>query len=224
MNFYDPGDRKFPREYLQEVQMIFSAVDCLLNGEKGMYCSSELTSGLRLYQALRQHGVNSRPELENLLDEGWFETNIFQRNVHLAREFAKDIKAHLDQHSMIITPAPFVAQGWDQTEYLSFWEVLLRTRVKAVCFNENWQYSNGCTFEFAVALDAGLQTFDHRGQPLERDQATGLIDRAVVELAAESFDTLKLRQNLAFILTAGSEMKFAEEQISHRTPANQHHG
>ena len=224
MNFYDPGNRQFTREYLEEAKMIFSGIDCLLNGEKGMYCSSELTSGLRLYQSLREHGVRSRQELEELLGEVWFETNIFQRNVHSACEFAKDIKAHLDQHSMIITPAPFVAQGWNQTEYLSFWEILLRTRVKAVCFNENWEYSNGCTFEFAVALDAGLRTFDHRGQTLERDQATGLIDSAVVELEAESFDTLKLRQNLAFILTAGSVVDFSYKKLSNRALGNQHQG
>ena len=97
---------------------------------------------------------------------------------------------------MVITPAPFTAPGWSQPEYLGFWETLIRTRIKSVWFNREWQFSNGCTFEFAVAHDAELSTFDHNGEPLDRTAGIAAIASAIKRLEAEGFDTAKLQENL----------------------------
>jgi hypothetical protein len=96
----------------------------------------------------------------------------------------------------MITPAPFTAPGWTQPEYLAFWETLLRTRIKGVWLNRDWQFSNGCTFEFAVAVDAGLPTSDCQGQLLPVEIAKDLIRDAIAVLDADGFDTSALRLNL----------------------------
>ncbi len=162
MYFYSKSDREFTRLHEEEIKMVFSGIDCVLNDEQAIYCSSELTTGARLYAAFREHKVKTRDELKEKLGKAWFGTHIFDENVRLGKKFAQCVRNRLTDKTIVITPGPFMAPTWSQPEYLFFWEELLRTRIKTGCFNQNWQFSNGCTFEFAVALDKGLP--HHRSQ------------------------------------------------------------
>jgi len=196
MIFYNPSDSKFTRHYQEEVDMVFSGIDCVLNGELAIYCSSELTTGLRLYESMREHGLKTASELKEKMGKAWFEAHIFQANVRSAKKFAESVRANLNNSTLVITPAPFTAPEWSQSEYLAFWETLIRTRIEAVWFNQNWEFSNGCTFELAVALDADVPTFDYLGNLLKRQQAIQSMEKTVDRLSAENFDTSKLRENL----------------------------
>jgi hypothetical protein len=187
MAFYHPSESRFSRHYREEVEMAFSSMDCVLNGEQAIYCSSELTTGIRLYEVLRQHRLESATELKRTMGQPWFEANIFQVNMHAASEFARSVRN---------------APGWTQPEYLGFWETLIRTRVKAVSFNQNWEFSNGCSFEFAVALDAGVPTFDQLGRPLGRKQGIGYLEGAIARLSSQGFDTVSLLESLQRLLVA----------------------
>ena len=196
MNFYNKSEREFTRLHQEEIDMVFSGIDCVLNDERAIYCSSELTTGARLYEAFREHKVKSRDELKEKLGKAWFGANIFEANVKLGKEFAQCVRNRLTDKTIVITPGPFAAPTWSQPEYLFFWEMLLRTRIQTGCFNRNWQFSNGCTFEFAVTLDAGLPTLDHNGDPLELEEGIRLIESAIQELETDGFDTSALRENL----------------------------
>jgi hypothetical protein len=196
MTFYNPSDSTFPRHYKEEVAIVFSAIDCVLNRELAIYCSSELTSGLRLFEELSKHKLKTAAELKKLMGQAWFDASIFGANAEAANEFARFVRSSVRDNTMVITPAPFTAPGWSQPEYLGFWETLIRTRIKSVWFNREWQFSNGCTFEFAVAHDAELPTFDHNGEPLDRTGGIAVIASAIQRLEAEGFDTAKLQENL----------------------------
>jgi hypothetical protein len=196
MSFYSPSDSKFTRRYSEEVDIVFSALDCALHRGHVIYASSELTTGMRQYEALRKYNLKTADELKEKQGRPWYQTHILEPNVKSAIEFAEAIRGTLHDDTIVITPAPFSASGWDQTQYLSFWEKLLRTRVKSVWFNVNWQFSNGCTFEFAVAEDAGLPTLDHTGARLPRQAGIELIKAAIHRLEPQGFDTAKLRANL----------------------------
>ena len=176
--------------------MVFSAIDCVLNDERAIYCSSELTTGARLYEALRENKLKTAAELKEKLWKAWFGTHIFDANVKLGKEFAECVRNRLTDKTIVITPGPFTAPTWSQPEYLFFWEMLLRTRINSGCFNRNWQFSNGCTFEFAVALDAGLPTIDHNGEPLPLEAGIQLMESAIHQLETDGFDTSALRENL----------------------------
>jgi hypothetical protein len=207
MSFYNGSDSKFSRNYCEEVEMVFSAIDCLLHRGHVIYCSSELSSGLRLFDALRRHSVKTPAELKEQLGEAWYQANIWNVNVRSGIVFAEAVRAAFPDGTIAITPAPFSAPGWSQPEYLYFWEMLLRTRIKSVWFNRNWQFSNGCTFEFAVAHDAGLPTFDHNGQILTRSAGTEMICVAVEQLERQGFDTSKLRANVELLHPKPAEMR-----------------
>jgi hypothetical protein len=197
MIFYSPSDAKFTRTYREEADMAFSMLDSILNREKAIYASAELTTGRRLYNALREFHVKTAADLKQLKGKDWYTTNIWDANVKSAQDFAAHIREKVGGKTLVITPAPFSASGWTQPEYLAFWEQLLRTRISSTWFKSDWQYSNGCTFEFAVSADAGLPTFDHEGNPLSVRQAAGMIDAAIHDLDSSALDTTKLRENLA---------------------------
>jgi hypothetical protein len=195
MSFYAPSDSNFTRLHQEEIDMVFSGIDCVLNDEKAIYCSSELTSGARLYDALRKNKVKTPAELKEKLGKAWWSENIFDANVKLGKEFAQCVRDSLNDKTMVITPGPFLARDWSQPEYLFFWETLLRTRIKSSWFARNWQFSNGCTFEFAVSCDADVPTFDCNGNPLELDKGLQLIDSAIKTLEKDGFDISKLAKN-----------------------------
>jgi hypothetical protein len=195
--FYNPTDSEFTRHYRDEVKMVFSGIDCILHGGEVIYCSSELTSGYTLRKALLEHHLKTAAELKRQMGSDWFAKYIWDRNVKAAVDFAESVRANAPAKTLVITPAPFSAPGWSQHEYLAFWETLLRTRVRSAWFNRNWQYSNGCVFEFAVAKDAGLPTLDDEGKTLDRETGVALIENAIGQLEEEGFDTKSLGENLA---------------------------
>jgi len=197
MIFYSLSDSTFTRLYREEVDMAFSAVDCVLNRQKAIYAGAELTTGRRLYNAFREFHVKTEDELKQLKGKEWYGANIWDANVKSAKEFAVQVREKDGGKSLVITSSPFSAPGWKQTEYLAFWEQLIRTRISATWFKSDWQYSNGCTFEFAVCADAGMPTLDHQGHPLSVRQAAELINGAIRDLEESGFDTAKLRENLA---------------------------
>jgi hypothetical protein len=191
MSFYTLSQLIFTAPY-------FSAVDCLLNDTQAIYCSSELTSGRNLFKAMHANGVTSRKELETKLGDNWVKKHVFDVNNKSANDFAKRIRDCQTDKTPVITPAPLSVPGWGQPEYLAFWEELLRTRVKAVCFNTNWEYSNGCTFEFAVASGASVETLDSEEKPLSAAASIALVKRAIdtVKEMNKDFDTMSLERNL----------------------------
>jgi hypothetical protein len=188
--------RQFSRKYAEEVEMAFSGIDCVLNGEKAIYASSELTTGRRVHSVLREIGARQSSELRPRLGELEYQTRIWDPNVEAAMAFARQLHHSLGGNQLVITPAPFMAPGWNQQEYLAFWELLLRSRIKGVYFNEGWEYSNGCTFEFMVAADHGLPTFDAAGIPLALRDATAQVSEAVKVLQSDRLDADVLARTL----------------------------
>ncbi len=173
---------------------LFTAMECLLNGENAIYCSSELTSGLRAFDEMRKQRVKTGAELKAKLGSEWFPT-IFGPNIELANKFAESVRRAEDGKMLVITPAPLKVEDWGQPEYNGFWTELLHSqRIESVRFNEDWQYSNGCTTEFVEAQAAEVHTLDVKREIITRDAAIELIATAIRKFA--DLDTSLLQQNL----------------------------
>ena len=84
MSFYEARESTFTRHFTQEVEMVLSAIDCILEsrrrGARVIYCSSELTTGWTLYEALRERKLQNVVELKSECGEHWYEENIFRHN------------------------------------------------------------------------------------------------------------------------------------------------
>ena len=181
------------KQPVDQQAIILSMADCFTRDEKALYCSSELTTGIRLYTACLDNGVTDRYALADKLGKDWLRDNVFKLNETEANTFASHIQRKY-QHTTI-SPAALFVPDWGQHDYLSFWETLIKTRISEVHFNENWQYSNGCTFEFTAATKAGLPTFDKDGSVLTVEAASQLIRQAIDWLAARGIDTRKLEEH-----------------------------
>ncbi len=192
------------RTWPQEVELILSAMDCALNGERALYVSSELTTGRRYYQLLAEHGVSTSDELRQALGPAGWRQQLWDPNAEAANDFAAALRRQQPQ-ALVMTPAPFVAPEWSQPEYLGFWDRVIRSRVRAVYFNEGWQYSNGCTYELTVALEAELPTFDATGARLDGETALRHVEQAQQELSSLGFQPTGLtesRERLHHLLQA----------------------
>jgi hypothetical protein len=196
--------RPYKLEDLQFAAPYFSAIDCVLNKEEAIYCSSELSSGFRLYKELRSHKLKSDTELKRVLGDDWYKKNIWNKNVDSANAFASSIR-RARKGEVVITPAPLKVKDWGQPDYTAFWDELIRTRVREVHFNKNWEYSNGCTAEMVGALDADIPAFDADGNRIHLETAISRVQSAVEELLKGELDTQKLEINFHHLISLRSQ-------------------
>lgn len=189
------------RKVIDEIKMSMSAFDCVLPDDAGIYCSSDITTGKRFYyQVLRQYGVRSEEDLRRKLGEQEFkkvQTELIQANVARGVEFAEKLRERGLVN--VVTPGPFFASGFDQQHYLYLWEWFIKKKVYEVRFNYEWEYSNGCTFEYAVAARKGIPRLDHEGSPLDLEQAIERVEAALSELRKEHFVIKKLEDTLRLL-------------------------
>jgi len=191
------------RKVIDEIKMSMSAFDCMLPDDAGIYCSSDITTGKRFYyEVLKRYEVRSEDELREKLGAEELkrvQTDLIQANVARGIEFAEKLR----ERGLInvVTPGPYFAKGFDQQHYLYLWEWFIIKKIYEVRFNFDWEYSNGCTLEYAIAVRKGIPRFDHEGNRLELESAIERVEAAVEELRKNGFVIGKLEHNLELMQT-----------------------
>jgi hypothetical protein len=186
------------RKVIDEIKMSMSAFDCMLPDDAGIYCSSDITTGKRFYyEVLKQYEVRSEDELREKLGAEEFksvQTDLIQFNVARGVEFAEKLR----ERGLInvVTPGPYFAKGFDQQHYLYLWEWFIIKKIYDVRLNFDWEYSNGCTLEYAIAARKGIPRLDHEGNRLELKGSIERVEAAVEELKGDGFVVGKLEHNL----------------------------
>ena len=189
------------RKVIDEIKMSMSAFDCVLPDDAGIYCSSDITTGKRFYyEVLRKYEVQSEEHLKETLGDEEFkkvQTALIQFNVARGSEFAEKLR----ERGLInvVTPGPYFARGFDQQHYLYLWEWFIIKKVYEVRFNYDWEYSNGCTLEYAIAARKGIPRLDHEGGALELKRAIEKVEAAIDELKKGGFAVKKLEKNLGLL-------------------------
>lgn len=189
------------RKVIDEINMSMSAFDCMLPDDAGIYCSSDITTGKRFYyELLKKYDVRSDEELRQKLGDDEFkrvQTELIQANVARGSEFAEKLR----ERGLInvVTPGPYFAKGFDQQHYLYLWEWFIIKKTCEVRFNDYWQYSNGCTLEYAIAARKGIPCLDHKGGVIKIERAIKSVEVAINELKTDGFLIKKLENNLELI-------------------------
>ncbi len=188
------------RSWQEEAEMLLSLLDCVVLDREAVYASSEFTTGRRFYDLCRQYNVRTAEDLKRRLGDE-YSNRLLTANKDEGIRFARKLREL--GHSIVLTPNPFHAdplnlkRNWSQSEYLDFWNLVISRKCQAVCFNEGWQFSDGCTFEYFAGLKAGVQLFDHCGKPLKLRTAIEMIASAIGTLESDGFSVPKLRDVLA---------------------------
>jgi hypothetical protein len=190
-----PALTNAPAPYQDEVKILLSVVDgFVLENREVAYASSELTSGRRFYELCREYNVRTKEQLKEALGSDGYKMRLLDPNEKEAIEFARDVRRVTDR--LALTPNTLFVPGWGQPEYLGFWETVIRTKCKTIFFNNGWEYSNGCTFEYLVGHEEKLPMFDRAGDSISVDRAKGLILVAINELESDRFAVPELRKVL----------------------------
>lgn len=187
------------RTWQDEADILLSLIDCLVLDREAVYASSEFTTGRRFYQLCRRYKVRTGEELKKRLGRE-YAAELLQPNKQEGIRFARRLREF--GHAIVLTPNPFHAdpafkdQNWSQDEYLEFWETVIRRKCRAVYFNQGWECSNGCTFEYLIGFKAGLgdSLFDHEGKLLDLRRAREMIGAAIESLEKEGFRVAKLQK------------------------------
>ena len=189
------------RRVMDEIKMTMSAFDCILPDDAGIYCSSDITTGKRFYyEMLAKHKVTSEAALKRKLGAGRFKqvkTKLIQANVRRGVEFAEKLRER--GHVNVVTPCPYFARRFEQEHYLYLWEWFIIKKVYEIRFNFDWQYSNGCTLEYAIASRKEIPRLDHEGSHLSLEDAIDKVEAAVNELKEQGFRVNKLKHNLRLL-------------------------
>jgi hypothetical protein len=86
-------------------------------------------------------------------------------NKRRAHEAAQRLRAFLSD--MVIDPSRLAdVPGWEQADYHAFWTKVIDQHADKVIFLDGWQYSDGCTIEFAKAVQLGLPRLTEYLMPL----------------------------------------------------------
>jgi hypothetical protein len=171
--------------------MHLSLLDCVIFDREAVYASSEFTTGKRFYELCRQNKVHSGEELKRRLGDQ-YAAQLLEPNREAGIAFSRHIRSF--GHNLVVTPNPFLAPQWSQAEYLGLWEQVIQRKCHQVFFNKDWQFSNGCTFEYLVGLKAGILLFSHNNKPLPVSLAKEMVGDAIVELENDAFDVPRLRE------------------------------
>lgn len=186
------------RSWREEADILFSMIDCLVLDREAVYASSEFTTGWRFYELCRRYGVRSGSELKKKLGDK-YKTELLIPNKEEGIRFARSLREK--GQPIVLTPNPFIAPGWSQPEYLGFWEEVISKKCRSVCFNQKWEYSNGCTFEYLVGVKAGKELFDHEGKSLGLGRAKRMIGQVIEDLQKEGFQLPGLNKVYAELVT-----------------------
>ncbi|HEV7746652.1 MAG TPA: hypothetical protein VGO56_16775 [Pyrinomonadaceae bacterium] len=189
------------RRVIDEIKMSMSAFDCVLPDDAGIYCSSDITTGKKFYyDVLGKNGVRSEVELKEKLGDEEFkkvQTELIQFNVARGVEFSEKLRER--GLNNVVTPGPYFARGFDQQHYLYLWEWFIIKKIYEVRFNYDWEYSNGCTLEYAIAAKKGIPRLDHEGSNIDLKSAIERVKVALAELRNEEFLVTKLENNLTLL-------------------------
>jgi hypothetical protein len=202
------------RRVLDEIELVLTAFDCVMPDDSGVYCSSEVTTGRRLYFELyARHGVRSDAELKDRLGaEGHRDVMRAHIDENVARgvEFTEGLRRR--GLANLINPGPLFAPGFEQQHYHYLWESVIVRKAREAYFNEGWEYSNGCTLEYAICRRKGVPTLDQAGRELPLDAAKSLVARAVSELRERGITAPMLERNFAWIRELPEAGKAAEAE------------
>ncbi len=173
-------------EHVTLIELLVGVYGTVIANRSAVYLSAPVTTGQRF--------VKWRASLpEDSPHAAWFEAqhqqHVIQPNMVAAREVAQGIRMHFPNMVVIDPTALTTVPGWDQPQYRDLWRRVIEQHVAMVFFVDGWEHSEGCCYEYLVAHDNGIPTFDAKGGALTRERAIELISSAIAARRAAQIET-----------------------------------
>lgn len=168
----------------------------ILNSDEALYCSSPVTSGRRYIEWLKRIGKEVA-DIDGLTesDRKSHFTKVVEPNCVHARRIVQRLRKQTGRVVIDPTAMPSLP-NWTQQDWRFYWRQVLERYATTALFVDDWQYSNGCVYEFWVAQTKGIRTIDEEMRPLDLLKGKELITDAVVELKRYDASTPFIEQVL----------------------------
>jgi hypothetical protein len=151
---------------------MLSALGSVLGPGSALYVSSPITSGRRFLEATDSKASRSALVAQNLRSSGQVVERLRSEN----------------PGSIIYAAGMEDIPGWEQDDYRSFWgAVIERFAVRAV-FLDDWEFSNGCSYEFLVCSRNGIPCEDQEHGELSIEAGARSIAEAASLLRCKGAD------------------------------------
>lgn len=163
--------------------LCLNVFDCVLCPSSAVYLSTPVTTGDRFYRWVKDGGDPCAPS-RSVINEN---TNFAYSTALQLRDVTK---------KCVINPAVFYQESWTQEMYLSFWVEVIKRFASEVWLNTGWEFSNGCTYEYCAAIEAGIPCFAIDGRKMELVQAIELISDAIEKMSLVNMNTANIQKTL----------------------------
>jgi hypothetical protein len=166
---YEPVSHR-PHEIEQACAVFASVVDA----RTAMYVSAPLTSG-RQVNAIRLRF--ELPSTEPLPRHHLLEY-VIAPNRERARAVVRRLRAEFSVPVIDPTALPDL-EDWTQEDYYLLWGRVIERYAGTVVFLDDWEFSNGCVYEFLVAARCNARALDERLHPLTLPDGLDRIQKAI---------------------------------------------
>jgi hypothetical protein len=170
-------------EHPDQISGLLEVYRSLIDDREAWYVSTPLTTG-KLFREISSQHPTSQSELEALLAELVIEPNRRQ-----AEQFVRKLRS---KTRYVINPAAVHdIEGWTQGDYRYFWGLVIEQFSECVVFRDGWHLSSGCSWEFLVAIRAGVITLDESLAPLGVKDGVLLLRRSLTKESATNSEFLR---------------------------------
>jgi len=144
------------------------------------YVSTPITTGPEFIAWWRAQGSTMDRDDPAYQDEI---SLVVRHNIEAVRPLVRRVEATFGRPVIDPTRLGPIA-AWEQPDYHDFWVRVIQRFVETVVLADGWQYSSGCSLEFAAAAVAGLPTWDASLQQFSVEHGLRLLEQAADELEA----------------------------------------
>lgn len=162
------------------IDMMLEVYKSVLYGSNVSYCSAPITSGKRYLAWLDSVG-KCFVDIDGV-DKDYqylhFQKVIEPNRLH-AQQFIQKLRDQKDY--IVIDPSALSAlPSWTQRDWRSFWGKVIERYVNTAFFINDWQYSNGCVYEFWIAQRKGIPVLDESQCALTLEVGISMVAETIV--------------------------------------------
>ncbi|MFH1174820.1 MAG: hypothetical protein V1725_06815 [archaeon] len=157
-----------------------------------IYASSAITTGKRLYEYMREHGITSLEDFRRPDNDAYMRF-VKEENIKDGKAFAEELRtlevpSPQDQKKLIppivIAPVDFLQLTWSDEMYMTMWNAVIKQFADEVSFNSNPFYSTGQSEEFYTGLCQNkLLTLRGSREPMDPRQSLQLFEESIDDIA-----------------------------------------
>lgn len=164
----------------EDLDLYVAVLSSVIEGRSAIYVSGPINTGLRFNSWYLEAGRFLDSKSGDYLRA--HRKNVVNPNIGKIKTIAHRMRRA--EHLQVIEPTSFEVPYWVQDDYRYFWGQVIARYVCKVTFLAGWEYSKGCSYEFAVAAMAGIPTFSECRDSLALRSGREMIQAAVRNMKA----------------------------------------